>query len=401
MNDTRLTLSEKLAARLLSRARTGRLTITFSRGATQVIAGAEPGPEAALILKSPATMRNLLTGGANGFAEAYLDGDWDTPDLPALLNWGAANDDAMRLTSGGTMLLRLIDRVQHMFNDNSKSGSRKNIAYHYDLGNEFYNKWLDPSMTYSSAVFEREDERLEDAQTRKYRQLAEALEIKPGMDVLEVGCGWGGFAEVAARDFGANVTAITISQEQFDFATRRIEQAGLQGQVKVVFCDYRDIEGQFDRIASIEMIEAVGLKHLPTYFKVLHDRLKPKGLAGIQAITIEESRFDTYRKSVDFIQKYIFPGGFLPAVSYFHKVAETAGLKVKREQFFGQSYATTLARWRKRFDAAWAEIKKDQKFDERFRRMWLYYLAYCEIGFARGRTDVGQIILMRDDSKAA
>ncbi len=401
MSDTRLSWSEKLAARLLSRADKGSLTVTFSRGESRTFQGAQPGPEAALILKSPATMRHLLTGGANGFAEAYLDGDWDTPDLPALLDWGAANDRAMRLTSGGTILLRLFDRIRHLFNDNSKSGSRKNIAYHYDLGNEFYKKWLDPSMTYSSAVFEREDEALEDAQTRKYRQLAEALEIMPGMDVLEVGCGWGGFAEVAARDFGANVTAITISQEQFDFATKRIEKAGLTDQVKVVFCDYRDIEGQFDRIASIEMIEAVGLKHLPTYFSVLRERLKPKGLAGIQAITIEESRFDTYRKSVDFIQKYIFPGGFLPAVSYFHQVAGQAGLKVTREQFFGKSYATTLARWRDRFNEAWAEIHADQKFDERFRRMWLYYLAYCEIGFATGRTDVGQIILMRDDSKAA
>ncbi|MEN8723560.1 MAG: cyclopropane-fatty-acyl-phospholipid synthase family protein [Alphaproteobacteria bacterium] len=397
MSETRLSWSEKLAARLLSRAQAGRLTVTFSRGDVLVFEGTQPGPEAALILKSPATMRNLLTGGANGFAEAYLDADWDTPDLPALLSWGAANDDAMRLTSGGTILLRMADRIRHLFNNNSKTGSRKNIAYHYDLGNEFYKKWLDPSMTYSSAVFEREDEDLQDAQTRKYRQLAEALEITPGMDVLEVGCGWGGFAEVAARDFGANVTAITISQEQFDFATQRIEKAGLTDQVTVKFCDYRDIEGQFDRIASIEMIEAVGLKHLPTYFGVLRDRLKPTGLAGIQAITIEESRFDTYRKSVDFIQKYIFPGGFLPAVSYFHNVAGQAGLKVKREMFFGQSYATTLARWRDRFNEAWAEIHKEQEFDERFRRMWLYYLAYCEVGFARGRTDVGQIILMRDE----
>jgi len=397
MTSQSLTLSEKLASRLLTRADTGRLTVVFSHGAERVFEGSKPGPDAKLTLHSPATMRQLVMNGANGFAEAYLDGGWDTPDLPALLAWGAANVDAMRLSNSLTLLKRGIDRVRHiLFNDNSKSGSRKNIAYHYDLGNDFYKKWLDSSMTYSSAVFEAEDEDLEAAQNRKYRQLAEALEIKPGMDVLEVGCGWGGFAEVAARDFGANVTAITISQEQFDFATKRVADAGLADKVTVKFCDYRDLTGQFDRIASIEMIEAVGLKHLPTYFGVLHDRLKPGGLVGIQAITIDENRFDTYSRSVDYIQKYIFPGGFLPAVSFFHKIAEQSGLKVKREMFFGQSYATTLALWRDRFNAAWADIHKDQKFDERFRRMWLYYLSYCEVGFATGRTDVGQIILSRD-----
>ena len=380
-----------------SRVQKGSLTIHYPGGHIRRFEGSEPGVDAEWMIKTPRAARTILFSGTLGFGESYLDGDWDTPDLTALMVWAADNEAALGLESGRMKPLKWFQRLRHLRNANTKRGSKRNIAYHYDLGNRFYSAWLDPSMTYSSAIFTRHDQPLEEAQTEKYRALAQRLNIQPGHRVLEIGCGWGGFAEVAARDFGAEVVGITISKEQLAYAQERMKKAGLANQVELRFQDYRDIDERFDRIASIEMIEAVGEKFWPDYFGTLYSALKPGGMAGIQAITIEDQRFPIYRKSVDYIQRYIFPGGICPSPAEIRKAAAQAGLNFAGVDYFGQSYAQTLASWHRRFAEAWDQIRV-MGFDERFKRMWKFYLSYCETGFATGRTDVGQFMLERPES---
>ncbi len=329
-------------------------------------------------------LRRLAADGAIGFGEAYMDGDWDTPDLSQLIEVLAR-----RPVIRGFAARRLLHRLEHLRRANTRTGSRRNIAAHYDLGNDFFRLWLDPSMTYSSGLFADPGETLAAAQDRKYRNLARMLDLRPGMRVLEIGCGWGGFAEIAARDFGCHVTCLTLSQEQHDYARARIAQAGLADRVEIRLQDYRDVQGRFDRIASIEMFEAVGEANWPTYFGVLRDRLAPGGAAGLQVITIADDRYDRYRRRPDFIQRHIFPGGMLPSPSAFATQASMAGLRIDREQRFGASYARTLADWHRAFDQAWPRIA-EQGFDDRFRRMWKFYLAYCEGGFRAGAIDVAQ-----------
>jgi cyclopropane-fatty-acyl-phospholipid synthase len=278
---------------------------------------------------------------------------------------------------------------------NSRTGSKKNIHAHYDLGNAFYEAWLDRTMTYSSARFDSASEPLEAAQTRKYADLARAMDLKPGMRVLEIGCGWGGFAEYAAREVGAHVTGVTISQEQHDFARQRLFNAGLSERTDIRLIDYRDVEGTFDRVASIEMFEAVGKEYWGAYFDKVRQVLVPGGRAGLQIITIQDELFDEYNARVDFIQKYIFPGGMLPSEARLQPVVEAAGLRWDAVDRFGVDYADTLSRWDQRFQAAWADIRKMGGFDERFRRLWRFYLAYCEAGFRSRRTDVIQLALTR------
>ena len=294
----------------------------------------------------------------------------------------------------GRSWFRWLARARHLFRPNSRRGSRRNILAHYDLGNAFYQSWLDPSMTYSSARFDKPGTSLEAAQAAKYASLAEKLSLRPDHHVLEVGCGWGGFAEFAARDVGAKVTAITISDEQHAFAAERIQKAGLGEKVDIRLQDYRDVEGRFDRIASIEMFEAVGEPYWPVYFDKLAGMMQPGGVIGLQIITIADRYFEAYRRSADFIQRHIFPGGMLPSPSVLQRQIERAGLQKLTETTFGLDYARTLAAWNQRFQDAWPDLLQ-LGFDHRFKRLWHYYLAYCEAGFKAGWTDVCQVGLRR------
>lgn len=354
----------------------------------------EPGPAAAMAIHDHAFAWRLLNGGDIGIAEAYLRREWDTPDLTQFLYIFCVNHDLIQAMLGNKPLMRFVQTMRHWFNRNTRTQSRRNIHAHYDIGNSFYSAWLDPSMTYSSALFEDGASDLTAAQHNKYRRLAEGIDLKPDQRVLEIGCGWGGFAEYAAKNFGARVVGLTISREQYDFASKRIQNAGLNERVEIRFQDYRDERSQYERIASIEMIEAVGEQFWPRYFSQLRDRLLPGGLAGIQAITIQDRFFETYRREVDFIQRYVFPGGMLPSPKVLTSLGERFGIPVIRERIFGEDYARTLATWRDNFRTAWPTLTP-LGFDERFRRLWEYYLAYCEAGFLSGNIDVRQVIFAK------
>jgi cyclopropane-fatty-acyl-phospholipid synthase len=291
-------------------------------------------------------------------------------------------------------LAKLWQRFRHYLNRNTKSGSRRNIYAHYDLGNTFYSAWLDRTMTYSSAIFAPGDNDLSSAQQRKYRELATRIGIRPEDHVLEIGCGWGGFAEFAAREIGCRVTGLTISKEQFAFAQERIERAGLSDRVTFKLQDYRDETGLYDKVASIEMFEAVGEAFWPVYFRKLDEVLKPGGTAGLQVITIKEESWTSYKNEIDFIRAYIFPGGMLPTPAIMVNLGQKFGLPLASEKIFGLDYAVTLAAWRERFRASWPQLMP-LGFDERFRRMWEYYLAYCEAGFRTGNIDVRQMVFAK------
>jgi cyclopropane-fatty-acyl-phospholipid synthase len=352
-------------------------------------------PETVLEIKSFRFARRLLSGGDIGLAESFMLGEWDTPHLSEVLTLLSANADRIMRVFRGNPLTRLLNLVSSLSRENTRRGSRKNILAHYDLGNAFYESWLDDSMTYSSARFDlAPGASLAEAQRAKYRALAKTMHLRPGETVLEIGCGWGGFAEVAATEFGAIVTGLTISDEQFAFASERLRRAGLQDRVSILKTDYRDIEGAFDKVASIEMFEAVGEKYWPGYFAKVHDVLKPDGRAGLQVITIRDELFESYRSRVDFIQKYVFPGGMLPSIERLEAETARAGLHMEDAQAFGQSYAETLAAWNKRFIGAWDRIRP-LGFDEQFKRLWRFYLSYCEAGFRTKRTDVVQFALKR------
>ena len=386
--------SLRILFRIAGTIGSGGLTVRVPDGRTYRIVGRAPGPEADIVIHRPRMVARLLLGGSVGFGASYMDGDWETSDLSALLALASQNGNELGTIHVGTRMLTALRRIWHRHNDNTRRGSRRNIAHHYDLGNAFYERWLDPSMTYSSAVFERDDADLQSAQETKYRKLAEKLALAPDQRVLEIGCGWGGFAEIAAREFGAKVTAITVSREQLDFARARIQKAGLAERVEARFVDYRDIQGRFDKIASIEMFEAVGERHWPTYFSKVRDCLEPGGRAALQIITIADRWFDSYRRGVDFIQRYIFPGGMLPSMTALSQQCERAGLAIERTEFYGLHYARTLAERNRRFQSAWHELEP-MGFDRRFKRMWEFYLAYCEAGFRTGAIDVVQAAMIR------
>jgi cyclopropane-fatty-acyl-phospholipid synthase len=340
-------------------------------------------------------LRRALTGGDIGFAEGYMAADWNTPDLPRLLAALAANFEALTRFGLGSAWHRLFQFRLKWLQANTPAGSRRNIHAHYDLGNAFYAAWLDPGMTYSGALYAHPDEPLEAAQRRKYAALADAIGLQRGHKVLEIGCGWGGFAEFAAREVGARVTAVTISAAQYDYARRRIERAGLADQAAIRLCDYREVDGCYDRVVSIEMLEAVGERYWPVFFDRLRERLAPGGRAGLQVITIRDDLFDDYRRRVDFIQRYVFPGGMLASEHSLSAAARRAGLvALEPPRRFGRDYARTLADWSERFERAWPGLRGGA-FDERFGRLWRFYLAYCQAGFATGRTDVIQVALQR------
>jgi cyclopropane-fatty-acyl-phospholipid synthase len=384
----------QLAIRFGSKLRHGTLDVTLPDGRQIRLGGAEPGPSAAMTLYNYGFATRLLNGGDIGIAEAYLRGEWDTPDLTQFLYLFCVNQELIQAMLGDNPVMRFVQIVRHWFNRNTPRQARRNIYAHYDIGNAFYSAWLDPSMTYSSALFEDQNNDLTAAQHNKFRRLAEAVNLQPGQKLLEIGCGWGGFAEFAAKTYDVNVVGLTISKEQRDFARKRIHDAGLSDKVEIRFQDYRHERGQYDRIVSIEMIEAVGEQFWPQYFSQIRDRLLPGGLAGIQAITIQDKFFQTYRREVDFIQRYIFPGGMLTSPSVLKSMGERFGVPVIRERIFGQDYAKTLATWRNNFRAAWPNLKP-LGFDDRFKRLWEYYLAYCEAGFLSGNIDVRQVILAK------
>jgi cyclopropane-fatty-acyl-phospholipid synthase len=391
----KIPLSFKMAAMALTNIVEGQVFVKLPDGREITFKGSKPGRVATLIIKDFAFIKRVLSQGDIGFAEGFMAGEWDTPDLAALLEVFSENLDLMPTLMLGGPLWMAINKFRHKFlKKNTKTGSKKNILAHYDLGNGFYARWLDPSMTYSSAVYEAEGQDLTAAQMNKYRALAEKVSLKPGQTVLEIGCGWGGFAEFAAREYGAHVTGVTISNEQHAYATERLATAGLSHLTDIQLIDYRDITGQFDAVVSIEMFEAVGEQYWATYFDKVNAVLKPGGKAALQIITIDERLFEEYRGRADFIQSYVFPGGMLPSVPRLQKEVERAGLVWQSAAAFGVSYADTLAVWGKNFLAEWLSIR-ELGFDERFRQLWRFYLAYCEAGFRTGRIDVGHFSMVK------
>ncbi|CAN5138093.1 cyclopropane-fatty-acyl-phospholipid synthase family protein [soil metagenome] len=372
----------------------GTLTFILPSGKPLRIVGKTPGPDAVIQVHDYRFVRRALASGDIGFAEGYMAGEWDTPDLSVVLEAFSLNFDKLSALVSGNLLMRAVNGLYHLFHRNDRQGSKKNIHAHYDLGNAFYSRWLDPSMTYSSALYETPTQPLDQAQRAKYAALARSIDLRPGQHVLEIGCGWGGFAEYAAGEVGARVTGVTISQAQHDFARQRLFEAGLAEKVDIRLMDYRDIQGQFDSVASIEMFEAVGEAYWPTYFGKIREVLSPGGRAGLQIITIRDELFDNYRVQTDFIQRYVFPGGMLPSERRLQQETAAAGLTWTGISRFGQNYADTLVEWASRFEGAWDEIK-GQGFDERFRRLWRFYLSYCEAGFRTERTNVIQLGLSR------
>lgn len=385
----------RFAARLLAlNWRAGELTFVTPAGRDLRIKGAEPGFDAKIIIHDFRFMRRVLASGDIGFAEGYMAGEWETPDLSAVLCAMSLNFDRLVRLMVGNPVARAVNFLGHRLNANTRKGSRKNIHTHYDLGNAFYSRWLDTTMTYSSARYEQAGQPLDQAQANKYRMLAQGMGLASGHSVLEIGCGWGGFAEFAAKEVGAKVTGITISKEQFDFARKRMFDQGLSERADIRMIDYRDVQGSFDRVASIEMFEAVGERYWPAYFDKIRDVLSPGGRAGLQIITICDEFFEAYRRRADFIQKYIFPGGMLPSEERLKPITRQLGLRWTGVSRFGEDYADTLAEWSRRFEGAWGEISQ-LGFDERFRKLWRFYLSYCEAGFRTGRTNVVQLSLTK------
>ncbi|MEQ8447418.1 MAG: cyclopropane-fatty-acyl-phospholipid synthase family protein [Pelagibacterium sp.] len=379
-------LLEKVGAALMGIPHKGALTVTFPSGRTRTLGDASTGEHAFLTLNNFKVLKAAMRRGTLGFAEAYMSGDIEIKDLTALFRFFLQNRDIFDKANPGIFRRAAQDLAYHMSRPNTREGSQKNIAEHYDLGNDFYAEWLDPSMTYSSAYFAGQDISLEEAQRAKYQRIMVMAGIRPGHHVLEIGCGWGGFAETAART-GAHLRGITLSREQLKYGIDRLERQGLSDFGKLVFEDYRDTRGAFDHVASIEMIEAVGEEHWPDYFKTVHDRLKPGGTAAIQAITIAERDFEIYKAYPDFIQRYIFPGGMLLTKTVMKEAAARVGLVLEATDGFRLDYARTLRIWSKRFVERWDTIAK-LGYDEVFKRKWLYYLAYCEAGFTEGTIDV-------------
>lgn len=374
--------------RLFKQVQHGRLVLSLPGGEVIAVNGPSPGPEAKIAIVKWNSLRRLLTGGDIGFAQAYIEGEWTSPDLTSVIRFAARNRDTLLSTLRGSGWMRALNRVGHLLNANTRRGSRRNIEAHYDLGNDFYARWLDPSMLYSSAIWNETTHSLENAQEQKLQCIAEKLALEGGEKILEIGCGWGALASYLAEYGDAHVTGITLSPSQLAWAQTAVKNVGKSDVVDLRLQDYRDVQGQFDRIVSIEMFEAVGEAYWPEYFATLKRCLKPGGRAVLQVISIEETRYENYRRKADFIQKFIFPGGFLPSDKVLERDLVKAGLVLTDTEHFGHSYALTLSEWRQRFIANWPEIEK-LGFDDRFRRLWEYYLCYCEGGFEEGAINVG------------
>ena len=379
---------------VLSQAKYGKIKIIDNNNSVFEHSGQNNGPNTVIQIHDFRCVSNFFLKGDLGWAESYIENLWDTKNLTDFLEWGALNFHCFTNYIRGKWYVILFLRLKHFLNSNSKKGSKRNISFHYDLGNEFYKHWLDKSMTYSSAIFSSQDQILYDAQINKFSNLANLCDIKSNDSVLEVGCGWGSFSIYLAKIIKAKVTAITISKKQFELVKKRIFEENLSDKIDVKLLDYRDLKGKFDKIVSIEMFEAVGEKYWPLYFRVLKNNLKTGGKIGLQTITIKDNYFLSYKKFPDFIQTYIFPGGMLPSVRSLNNTLDSEGLKILKENLFGQHYARTLNVWRESFDSSWADIKKSG-FDVSFKRLWSYYLSYCEGGFKSGNINVGHCLIGR------
>jgi cyclopropane-fatty-acyl-phospholipid synthase len=383
----------KGVALALRRSRYGSLAVVLPDATRLSFAGPEDGPSAIMLIHDPACVRRMVLGGSIGMAEAFMDEQWDSPDLTAFLEFAALNLDAAREAGARvTAPLNPVNRALHAVRANTRRGSRRNIEHHYDLGNDFYALWLDPDMTYSCGLFDGSECDLATAQTRKWDRLLDLLDPRPGQHLLEIGCGWGGFAIHAAKTRGLRVTGITISEAQLAWARERVAEVGLEDRVEIRLQDYRDIAERFDLVASIEMFEAVGMRYWHTFFAAVRDALTAGGRAAMQVITIEDHRLDDYAVRPDFIQRYIFPGGMLPSPEAFARDSTAAGLICEKPAFFGADYALTLRTWEQRFADTVTQVRR-LGFDDRFERMWRFYLAYCQAGFRTGSIDVMQVAL--------
>ncbi|MFL2785487.1 MAG: class I SAM-dependent methyltransferase [Paracoccaceae bacterium] len=379
---------------------TGRLDFVLPDGRVFRASGKNPGPVARVDIHNPEIFARLIREGDLGFSDAYLDNWWSTPDLQSFMDWVHAENEELYDGFPGMGLVRIFEKIRFWLQSNSKRQARKNISHHYDLGNDFYGLWLDETMTYSSALFTTGQESLEAAQIAKYASMVDQMGVKEGDHVLEIGCGWGGFAEYAAKERGLKVTGLTISKEQHDFSKKRIENSGLKDSVNIKLQDYRDEKGRYDGIASIEMFEAVGQKYWPVYFETIKNCLHPGRQATLQIITVQDARWEVYQRGVDFIQKYIFPGGMLPSPNALKAEVQNAGLSVVRSKEFGLSYSQTLRRWHDVFNAKWDQAA-ELGFDDRFRRMWNFYLTSCAATFESGNCDVTQITIANSGGSKA
>lgn len=388
LSHARLSLTRRFLERLARQVTHGQLLIQTPGREVIHRVGTHPGPSAVLLLHRWRAIRRLLAAGDIGFAESYMAGDWSTPDLTALIELAARNHDSMYASLNGFRVARWANRLRHALRRNSRAGSRRNIPAHYDLGNDFYASWLDAGMSYSSALYTYPAQRLEDAQAAKQDMVINALALSGGERVLEIGCGWGGLAERLAREHGCDVVGLTLSPAQLRRASDRLADGCVPGTVELHLRDYRDIDGQYDRIVSIEMLEAVGKNYWTDYFRTIHDRLRPGGIAALQVILMAEDRYAAYERGADFIQRYIFPGGMLPSDSVMCAHVAGAGLVLEDVRYFGGSYTRTLAEWNRRFQHAWPRLQRIG-FDAAFKRKWEYYLAYCEAGFRAGAIEVG------------
>jgi len=379
---------------MADKLRKGRVDFILPDGRCFRAEGADPGPVAEVHVHNTELFTRLIREGDLGFCDAYLDGWWSTPDLQAFMDFVHTDNTEVYDGFPAMNLIKWYEQLRFWLQSNSKRQAKKNISHHYDLGNDFYSLWLDDTMTYSSALFDTGQESTEKAQIAKYKSMVDQIGVQPGDHVLEIGCGWGGFAEYAAKERGLKVTGLTISEEQYNYAVERIAKAGLSDLVTFKLQDYRDETGQYDGIASIEMFEAVGQKYWPTYFNSVKNCLKPGKNATLQIITVDDSRWEVYNRGIDFIQKYIFPGGMLPSPSVLRKEIRKAGLHIAQSIEFGESYNQTLRRWHETFNEKWEQVAK-LGFDDRFRRMWNFYLTSCASTFHVGQCDVTQITITR------
>jgi cyclopropane-fatty-acyl-phospholipid synthase len=384
----------KIADNLLSKIKLGNLSVIYPDGEKFFFLGDRSGYSVDIQFNNYKLFTKLLHKGATGLAESYMDGDFDTKDLSKLLLFCYENESYFLKGQNKYLILDYYIKFKHYLNENTKSKSKKNISYHYDLGNDFYKHWLDKSMTYSSAIFSSSNSDLFEAQINKYKEIAKPLNLNENSTLLEIGCGWGGFSTFVAKNYGANVTAITISKEQYNFASKKIFDEGLTEKVDIQIKDYREINKNYSHIASIEMFEAVGKKYWETFLNTVKNSLLPDGLASLQIITISDDKANKYQNNPDFIQQYIFPGGVLPSKVQLEKITNQIGLSLTELQTFKNSYAKTLQIWNNKFQIAWPNIAA-QGFSLRFKKMWEYYLSYCEAGFISGATDVSQFIIKK------
>ena len=383
---------EIVAQKFLSKIYFGELLVKFPSGNVQKFKGTESDEKADIVINNYKFISKILKRKSIGFAESYMDGDFSSSNLTNLLLFAFKNEKYFLKNLKTNIFFNLYSKFKHFLNENSKYQSKKNIEYHYDLGNNFYTTWLDNSMTYSSAYFEQENQNLFDAQLNKYHKIGEALDLNENSKVLEIGCGWGGFSEYAAKNFKSKIDAITISKAQFEYASKKIQKEGLGEKVSIKFKDYREIDNQYSKIASIEMFEAVGKKYWEKYFEVVKNSLLNSGKAALQIITIDKKRSHAYQRQPDFIQKYIFPGGMLPTKEELKNINQNLGLELNETKNFGLSYAKTLNLWNNQFQSSWDDLVK-LGFNERFKRMWEFYLSYCETGFISKSTDVSHFLI--------